>query len=112
MRILVVSDAWFPQVNGVVRTLSIVADELEAQGHALSFVTPDLFPSVPCPTYPEIRLAIAPAAIVHSQLMRPYMIQLVLVVFGMFTLARYLGPLTGSGDGARRGGGSVPSSNA
>lgn len=60
MRILIVTDAWFPQVNGVVRTLSTVAGELESQGYKLSFVTPDQFPNLPCPTYPEIRLAIAP----------------------------------------------------
>jgi glycosyltransferase involved in cell wall biosynthesis len=59
MRIAIVTDAWAPQVNGVVRTLQAVSAELEAQGHELLVVAPDRFPSVPCPTYPEIRLAIA-----------------------------------------------------
>jgi 1,2-diacylglycerol 3-alpha-glucosyltransferase/glucuronosyltransferase len=60
MRIAVVSDAWFPQVNGVVRTLSTVKGELEAMGHSVLVVSPDKFKTVPCPTYPEIRLALLP----------------------------------------------------
>jgi glycosyltransferase involved in cell wall biosynthesis len=60
LRIAIVSDAWFPQVNGVVRTLSTVARELEAMGHAVLVVSPDRFETVPCPTYPEIRLALLP----------------------------------------------------
>ena len=58
MRILIVSDAWFPQVNGVVRTLDVVGRTLRARGHHVRFVTPNQFRSVPCPTYPEIRLAL------------------------------------------------------
>lgn len=61
MRILVVSDAWFPQVNGVVRTLDTLRSELEKVGHQVILVTPDRFRSIPCPTYPEIRLALKPA---------------------------------------------------
>ena len=60
MRILIVTDAWFPQVNGVVRTLSTVGKELEALGHAVKFVTPADFRTVPMPTYPEIRLSLNP----------------------------------------------------
>lgn len=60
MRILLVSDAWFPQINGVVRTLSRVKQELEAKGHEFEVISPDLFPTLPCPTYPEIRLALFP----------------------------------------------------
>jgi glycosyltransferase involved in cell wall biosynthesis len=60
MRILVVTDAWHPQVNGVVRTLGTLRSELERLGHETVFVTPDLFRSLPCPTYPEIRLALKP----------------------------------------------------
>lgn len=60
MRIAIVSDAWFPQVNGVVRTLSTVKGELEAMGHAVLVVSPDRFTTIPCPTYPEIRLALLP----------------------------------------------------
>ncbi|MBX9633487.1 MAG: glycosyltransferase, partial [Magnetospirillum sp.] len=60
MRILVVSDAWFPQINGVVRTLDTLRTELEKAGHHVVLVTPDRFRSIPCPTYPEIRLALKP----------------------------------------------------
>lgn len=60
MRILIVTDAWFPQVNGVVRTLSVLGEELGRLGHRVRFLTPDGFRSVPCPTYPEIRLALFP----------------------------------------------------
>lgn len=62
MRILVVSDAWKPQVNGVVRTLDTLKTELERTGHDVVMVTPDRFRSIPCPTYPEIRLALRPGA--------------------------------------------------
>ncbi|AUG51870.1 glycosyltransferase family 4 protein [Thalassospira marina] len=58
MRILIVSDAWRPQVNGVVRTLETVSAELIAQGHDVRIISPDQFTTIPCPTYPEIRLAI------------------------------------------------------
>ncbi|HEX7656154.1 MAG TPA: glycosyltransferase family 1 protein [Sphingomonas sp.] len=59
MRIAIVTDAWAPQINGVVRTLQAVKAELERQGHELMVIAPDRFASVPCPTYPEIRLALA-----------------------------------------------------
>lgn len=58
MRIAIVTDAWEPQVNGVVRTLRATVRELEARGHAVLVLSPDRFPSVACPTYPEIRLAL------------------------------------------------------
>jgi len=58
MRLTLVSDAWTPQVNGVVRTLTTTVAHLEARGHAVQTITPDRFRSVPCPTYPEIRLAL------------------------------------------------------
>jgi len=60
MRILVVSDAWHPQVNGVVRTLDALKGGLEEDGHQVVLVTPDRFRSIPCPSYPEIRLALKP----------------------------------------------------
>jgi glycosyltransferase involved in cell wall biosynthesis len=60
MRILVVSDAWYPQINGVVRTLHALKGELEGVGHEVVMVTPDRFRSIPCPSYPEIRLAVKP----------------------------------------------------
>ncbi len=57
-RILIVSDAWMPQVNGVVRTLSTVAAELRALGHEVEVIGPDRFRTLPCPTYPDIRLSL------------------------------------------------------
>ena len=60
MRIAVATDAWFPQVNGVVRTMNRVIEELRALGHEVEPFGPDRFMTVACPTYPEIRLAIAP----------------------------------------------------
>lgn len=60
MRILLVTDAWEPQVNGVVRTWQRVIRECELLGHHARVISPDLFRTVPCPTYPEIRLAVAP----------------------------------------------------
>lgn len=58
MTILIVSDAWHPQVNGVVRTLSTVCAELEAMGHRVEVIGPDRFRTVALPSYPEIRLAL------------------------------------------------------
>jgi len=56
MKILIVTESWHPQVNGVVRTLTTLRELLEAAGHEVLFITPDMFPTFPCPTYPEIRL--------------------------------------------------------
>lgn len=58
MRILVATDAWRPQVNGVVRTYERLGDEAIKLGAEIDFVTPGEFYTVPAPTYPEIRLAI------------------------------------------------------
>lgn len=60
MRIAVVTDAWEPQVNGVVRTLQQTRAHLEKLGHETRFVTPLDFATVPCPTYPSVRLALFP----------------------------------------------------
>lgn len=70
MRIAIVTDAWEPQVNGVVRTLKATRAELEARGHDVLVVSPDLYPNLPCPTYPEIRLAVAGAGSVGERLRR------------------------------------------
>jgi glycosyltransferase involved in cell wall biosynthesis len=59
-RILIVTDAWKPQLNGVVRTLSIVADELHMMGHVVEIIGPDRFCTIPCPTYPDISLSLLP----------------------------------------------------
>ena len=60
LRLLIVSDAWAPQVNGVVRTLSTMAAMLRAAGDTVEVIGPDRFRSMPMPGYAEIRLAIAP----------------------------------------------------
>jgi glycosyltransferase involved in cell wall biosynthesis len=60
LRLLVVSDAWFPQVNGVVRTIDTVARELRAMGDLVEVIGPDRFFTVPMPSYKEIRLAVFP----------------------------------------------------
>ncbi|ODA68918.1 GDP-mannose-dependent alpha-mannosyltransferase [Methyloligella halotolerans] len=59
MKVLVATDAWHPQVNGVVCTYDRLAKEVAKRGDELHFLTPQDFRTVPCPTYPEIRLALA-----------------------------------------------------
>jgi glycosyltransferase involved in cell wall biosynthesis len=56
--VALVSDAWTPQVNGVVRTLTTTVGKLRERGHMVETITPDQFRNIPCPSYPEIRLAI------------------------------------------------------
>ena len=56
--LVIVTDAWQPQVNGVVRTLGKVSDELRGRGFDVTIVSPADFRSLPCPSYPEIRLAV------------------------------------------------------
>ncbi|MEP7311129.1 MAG: glycosyltransferase family 1 protein [Pseudomonadota bacterium] len=68
MRILIVSDAWLPQTNGVVNTLVQTCACLTAAGHEVKVVTPDGFRTFPCPTYPEIRIAVRPYAMVAQQI--------------------------------------------
>lgn len=58
MRILLATDAWEPQVNGVVRTLNRTVAEMRAMGHEVEVISPDQFKTLPMPTYPEIRLAL------------------------------------------------------
>lgn len=60
MKILIATDAWAPQVNGVVQTLTQLTQKLADQGHEVQVIHPGLFKTVPCPTYPEIRLALWP----------------------------------------------------
>lgn len=59
-RLLIVTDAWHPQTNGVVRCLTSVGSELEGRGWTVDYLTPDKFWRLPMPTYPEIQLALAP----------------------------------------------------
>lgn len=56
---MIVTDAWRPQMNGVVRTLEATTQCLTALGHQVTMITPAFFRSLPCPTYPEIRLSLA-----------------------------------------------------
>ncbi|GAA4118274.1 glycosyltransferase family 4 protein [Aminobacter aganoensis] len=58
MRILMVTDAWKPQINGVVHTLERLAETLGAFGAEADFLTPNIFRTLPMPTYPDIRLAL------------------------------------------------------
>ena len=57
-RLVIVTDAWKPQVNEVVRTLGKVSDELRGRGFDVTIISPADFRSLPCPSYPEIRLAV------------------------------------------------------
>lgn len=58
MRIMIVTDAWEPQVNGVVRTIKSTRRELESIGHTVDILSPLEFKTLPCPTYPDIRLSL------------------------------------------------------
>ena len=58
MRVLVATDAWRPQVNGVVRTLNSLARAAAKLGVTIEFLSPEGFPSFPVPTYPGLRLAL------------------------------------------------------
>src|SRR5262245_15899941 len=58
MRVLIATDAWHPQINGVVRTLTSLARAAKGLGVSIEFLTPEGFPTVPLPTYANLRLAI------------------------------------------------------
>jgi len=68
MKILIVTDAWAPQMNGVVRTLQTVRAVLERAGDEVHVISPDLFRSMPCPTYAEIRLALTTSRAVGKRI--------------------------------------------
>jgi glycosyltransferase involved in cell wall biosynthesis len=76
VRIALASDAWAPQTNGVVTTLKATADTLTAHGYEVRVISPQGLRSIACPSYPEIRLAVAPGAHVRRQLQafRPHAI--------------------------------------
>lgn len=61
MRLQIFTDAWTPQINGVVRTLKTTTQVLTQQGHTVDVVAPDRFLTYSCPTYPEIQLPFNPA---------------------------------------------------
>ena len=67
-RILIVTDAWRPQINGVVRTLESVGKTLAGEGHEILYLTPEQFWTLPVPTYPEIRLSLASGGAVAGQI--------------------------------------------
>ena len=68
MKIAMVTDAWEPQVNGVVRTLKSTARELQKMGHTVEMITPLGFRTLPCPTYPDIRLSFFPGTRIARRL--------------------------------------------
>ena len=65
-RLLIVTDAWQPQVNGVVRTLGNTRANLEAMGVEVQMLTPLSFKTLPCPSYPEIRLSLTSSTRVQT----------------------------------------------
>src|SRR5579864_4803097 len=68
MRIMIVTDAWFPQTNGVVNTLAQTAAWLVRFGHEVMITAPRDFRTLPCPSYPEIRIAVRPMAALARKL--------------------------------------------
>ena len=78
MRVLVATDAWRPQVNGVVRSLEYLASEAPSLGADIDFLTPGDFRTLPLPGYREIRLALASAGRIERAItaMRPDLVHL------------------------------------
>ena len=78
MKLAIVSDAWHPQINGVVTTLSKTAETAQKLGSTVEVISAEGSPSFPCPTYPEIRLALRPGSLVRERLERfaPQMIHI------------------------------------
>jgi len=68
MKVLIATDAWKPQVNGVVATLGHLAEEAGALGAQIEFVTPAEFRTVPLPNYPEVRLSLLPPGAMQRRL--------------------------------------------
>jgi glycosyltransferase involved in cell wall biosynthesis len=68
MRVLIATDAWHPQVNGVVRTLSALARCARRLGVEIEFLSPNGFKTVPCPTYPSVQLAITGPRAIASKI--------------------------------------------
>jgi glycosyltransferase involved in cell wall biosynthesis len=68
MRLLIATDAWAPQINGVVRCFEATIAELRKRRISVELVTPDQFRTVPMPSYPEIRLAIVPRGTLVSRI--------------------------------------------
>ena len=70
MKIVIVTDAWLPQVNGVVTTYVKTIHELQNRGYTVTTITPESFRTIPCPTYPEIQLSLVRPATISQTLDR------------------------------------------
>ena len=70
MRVLIATDAWYPQINGVVRSIERMIDHAAGQGAEVVLLTPQDFRSLPLPNYPEIRLALCRPARVAREIVR------------------------------------------
>jgi glycosyltransferase involved in cell wall biosynthesis len=70
MRLHLVTDAWHPQVSGVVTALGQIKQHLERDGWEVVVIHPGLFPSLPLPWYPEVRLAVSPGGNLRRMLLR------------------------------------------
>jgi glycosyltransferase involved in cell wall biosynthesis len=70
MRLLIATDAWYPQINGVVRSIERMIDQAAGLGAEVVLITPQDFPSVPLPSYPEIRLALCRPARLAAKIFR------------------------------------------
>ena len=72
MRIVIITDTWEPDVNGVVRTVRATRNELVRLGHQVRIVEPSLFHSIRCPLYPELRLSFGiPKPLIAAELQPP-----------------------------------------
>ena len=69
-RILIVTEAWHPQVNGVVRTLDTTVQTLRGFGHTVDVIEPSAFLGMPVPFYPEIRIAFPRPGVVYDRIRR------------------------------------------
>ncbi|MFZ1105873.1 MAG: glycosyltransferase family 1 protein [Hyphomicrobiaceae bacterium] len=69
-KLLLVTDAWHPQVNGVVTALTKIKEHLERDGWQVVVIHPELFPSMPLPWYPEARLAVPPWRSLQRMILR------------------------------------------
>lgn len=70
MVVLIATDAWHPQINGVVRTLEALRRSAREQGVLIEFLTPEGFPSLKVPTYPGLRCAIPRAGEIARRIRR------------------------------------------
>jgi glycosyltransferase involved in cell wall biosynthesis len=69
MKICIATDAWHPQINGVVTTLTQTIATLRSWGHRVMVLNPDQFRTLPCPTYPQIRLSMVTAKLIGRNIL-------------------------------------------